>query len=86
MSRKQIEVVLLAMPNSQANIIAMEQIQEMGFDGKVAAITRYADEVDQLKELGVDEAFNIYNEAGSGFAQHVCARILEKSPSSQSAA
>ncbi|PKF50526.1 cation:proton antiporter family protein [Enterovibrio nigricans] len=75
-SSKHIELILLAMPNSQANTIAMEQIQQLGFKGKVAAIARYADELEQLQELGVDAAFNIYREAGSGFARHVKEQLL----------
>ncbi|WP_325892111.1 cation:proton antiporter family protein [Grimontia sp. NTOU-MAR1] len=70
-SSKEIELILLAMPNSHANTIAMEQINQLNFKGRVAAIARYADELEQLKALGVDEAYNIYREAGSGFARHV---------------
>ncbi|OOE55692.1 cation:proton antiporter family protein [Salinivibrio kushneri] len=66
-----ISLILLAMPHSHANTLALEQIRQTGFNGKVAAIAKYQDELDQLKALGVDEAFNIYQEAGSGFARHV---------------
>lgn len=59
------------MPNSQANTIAMLQINQLNFKGKVAAIAKYPDELEQLKSLGVDEAYNIYSEAGAGFARHV---------------
>ncbi|MGF1766077.1 cation:proton antiporter [Enterovibrio makurazakiensis] len=75
-SSRHIELILLAMPNSQANTIAMEQINQMGFEGKVAAIAKYVDELEQLKALGVNEAYNIYNEAGSGFARHVKDQLL----------
>ncbi|OOF20795.1 potassium transporter Kef [Salinivibrio sp. IB574] len=67
----QIKLILLAMPHSQANMLALEQIRQTNFKGKVAAIAKYEDEIEQLKALGVDEAFNIYQEAGSGFARHV---------------
>lgn len=70
-SSKQLELILLAMPNSQANTIAMHQINQLNFKGKVAAIAKYPDELEQLKSLGVDEAYNIYSEAGAGFARHV---------------
>lgn len=74
-SRGKIELILLAMPHSQANTYAMEQINHTEFKGKVAAIAQYADEVEHLKSLGVDEAYNIYQEAGSGFARHVCEQL-----------
>lgn len=70
-----VSLILLAMPNSQANTLALEQIRQTPFEGKVAAIAKYQDELDQLKALGVDEAFNIYQEAGSGFARHVRERF-----------
>ncbi|WP_407330882.1 cation:proton antiporter [Enterovibrio sp. 27052020O] len=75
-SSRHIELILLAMPNSQANTLAMEQINQLGFNGKVAAIAKYVDELEQLKALGVNEAYNIYNEAGAGFARHVKDQLL----------
>ncbi|GAM61260.1 glutathione-regulated potassium-efflux system protein kefB [Vibrio ishigakensis] len=69
---QQIELVLLAIPNNQGNHYAFEQLKIHGYKGKVAAIAEYPDQVDQFLELGADAAFNIYREAGSGFATHVC--------------
>ena len=40
----------------------------MGYSGKIAATSKFPDEEQELKELGVDIAFNIYTEAGLGFA------------------
>lgn len=74
-SNGNVSLILLAMPNSQANTLALEQIRQTPFKGKVAAIAKYQDELEQLKALGVDEAFNIYQEAGSGFARHVRERF-----------
>ena len=64
------------MPNSHANIIAMEQIRKFGYQGKVAAIVKYEDEQQQLEALGVNAAYNIYREAGTGFAHHVRDQVL----------
>ncbi|PML80900.1 cation:proton antiporter family protein [Enterovibrio norvegicus] len=75
-SSQHIELILLAMPHSQANTIAMEQIHQLGFNGKVAAIAKYSDELALLKSLGVDEAYNIYCEAGAGFARHVKDQLI----------
>ncbi|ELR67317.1 Glutathione-regulated potassium-efflux system protein KefB [Photobacterium marinum] len=74
-SRHNTELILLAMPHSQANSFALEQIRERNYQGKIAAIAKYSDDVDLLNEMGVDAAFNIYNEAGSGFARHVCEHL-----------
>lgn len=70
-------LVLLTMPNHQANLAAVRHLAEIGFPGKIAAIAHFDDQVAELKEAGAEAAFNFYNEAGLGFAEH--ARVaLEK--------
>ncbi|WP_172972776.1 cation:proton antiporter family protein [Vibrio sp. B1Z05] len=69
---EQIKLILLAIPNNKGNRYALEQLRLRGYTGKIAAIAEYQDQVDQFIELGADAAFNIYREAGSGFARHVC--------------
>lgn len=79
-----VKLVLLAMPHHQGNHTALEQLQKIGFSGQIAAIAEYPDQVNSLVESGVDAAFNIYREAGSGFARHVSERLnLEFHPLSQ---
>lgn len=70
-----IELVLLATPNVEANIEALEQLRLAGFDGRVAAVAHFPDEEERLKQAGIDAVFNIYAEAGSGFANHVCSVV-----------
>lgn len=67
----QLEYIFLAMPNHAGNLYALEQIRHTDFRGRVAAIIRYPEEGAQLREMGADDIFNIYEEAGSGFARHV---------------
>ncbi|ART81311.1 potassium transporter Kef [Oceanisphaera profunda] len=67
----QVEYIFLAMPNHAGNLYALEQIRHNHFKGRVAAIICYPDEGAQLRDLGADDIFNIYEEAGSGFARHV---------------
>lgn len=66
-----IELVMLALPNLQANLDALEQLQKISFTGRIAAIARFPDEVPLLKQHGATAVFNIYTEAGTGFANHV---------------
>lgn len=63
-----IKLVLLALPSIDdcANIV--EQLRNAKFGGKVAAIARFEDDRRKLLEIGVDNVFNFYVEAGSGFA------------------
>ena len=63
-----LEWVLLTMPSHQANIAAASRLKEMGYSGKIASTSKYDDEAEQLKSMGVDHTFNIYAEAGIGFA------------------
>lgn len=67
----QVKLVLLAMPHHQGNQTALHLLRSTNFTGQVAAIAEYPDQLDELYALGVDAAFNIYREAGSGFARHV---------------
>ncbi len=70
-----VKLVLLAMPHHQGNQIALEQLKSRNFKGQIAAIAEYPDQMDGLLAEGVDAAFNIYREAGSGFARHVCEHL-----------
>ncbi len=71
----ELDMVMLALPSQEENLFALRQLRKRGFGGQVAAIAKYADSVDELREAGVDLVFNLYAEAGSGFANHVCDQI-----------
>ncbi len=66
-----IELVMLALPNLAANLDALEQLREISFPGRIAATARYPDEEEELRQSGATAVFNIYTEAGAGFADHV---------------
>ena len=63
-----LEWVMLAMPSHAANIAAVERLRELGYRGKIAAASRYEDDAEELRTLGVDMSYNLYAEAGRGFA------------------
>jgi len=66
-----IKLVMLALPNLQANLDALEQLKRISFSGRIAATARFPDEVESLRRSGATAVFNIYTEAGAGFADHV---------------
>jgi hypothetical protein len=66
-----IELVMLALPNLGANLDALEQLRNFSFSGRIAATARFPDEVKILRQSGATAVFNIYTEAGAGFAEHV---------------
>jgi predicted Kef-type K+ transport protein len=68
---KVINIILLAMPNTKENMFAATQLKEQGYTGKLAAIVKYKDEIKDLKEIGIHDVFDLYAEAGAGFAESV---------------
>lgn len=70
-----VKLVLLAMPHHKGNQSALEQLKARQYQGQIAAIAEYPDQVSEMTQNGVDAAFNIYNEAGAGFARHVCEKL-----------
>ncbi len=66
-----IKLVMLALPNLRANLDALEQLREISFAGRIAAIAKYPDDEEPLRQSGATAVFNIYTEAGTGFADHV---------------
>lgn len=69
--RHRLGLVLLTLPKIGTSLRVLRRLQEVGFSGRVAAIARYADETEALREAGADTVYNINTEAGSGFASHV---------------
>ena len=70
--RSRIHLIMLALPDSKSSMFAIRQLKQKGFEGRIAASVRYDDEIGVLQEAGVDAAYSLYQEAGMGFANHVC--------------
>ncbi len=70
MDFSKVDLVMLAMPVHGENLFAIKHLKKLNFQGKLAAIAKYPDEVESLKQAGVDSVFNLYTEAGTGFANH----------------
>ena len=66
-----IKLIMLALPNLKATQDALEQLCEISFQGRIAATARFPDEDVLLRQAGATDVFNIYTEAGAGFADHV---------------
>lgn len=67
-----IGLVMLALPDPKASAFAIRQLKERGYPGQITASVRYEDEAAELKRAGIDAAYVLYEEAGVGFADHVC--------------
>lgn len=73
---EKVELILLAMPDHKGNLYAAEQLSNIqDYNFKVAALAYYKHDEIELNEMGIDFVFNVYEEAGSGFAQHVWSEL-----------
>ncbi|MFQ5642593.1 MAG: cation:proton antiporter [Thiogranum sp.] len=73
-----VRLILLAMPNHDENLFAARQLHDLGYAGRITAVAKYPDELLALKNAGVHAAYNLYAEAGSGFAEHVYDELLNE--------
>ena len=75
---QQIRMVMLALPSFNENLAAVKELRSAGYPGFIAATAHFDDERARLESAGADAAFNIFAEAGAGFAAH--ARSSYESP------
>ena len=70
-----VKLILLDMPNIKEMMSAVTMIKQTGYQGAIAAAVKHDDCIKLLKDAGVDAVYNVYAEAGSGFASHVCESV-----------
>ena len=72
-----LKLVMVALPKLNTTLEVIEQLENASYEGQVAATSKFPDEAETLKQHGVDIVFNIYTEAGTGFATHVSRQALK---------
>ncbi|MEM7394522.1 MAG: DegT/DnrJ/EryC1/StrS family aminotransferase [Verrucomicrobiota bacterium] len=72
-----LELVMLSLPNLNSNLAVLDQLKAASFTGRIAVTAKFEDEEQQLVEAGATAVFNVYKEAGAGFATHTLAQIAE---------
>lgn len=72
-------MVMLTMSKHQSNLAAARHLAAFGFPGYIAAVAPFDDQIEELQKEGVHAAFNFYNEAGLGFAEHAWIFLERKS-------
>lgn len=65
-----VRAIMLASTHLQTNIRALQEIRNAGFTGHVSAVAAFDGDIAPLKEAGATSAFNIFTDAGAGFAMH----------------
>ena len=73
-----VKLIFLDMQNLKETLAAVDMIKRNKYQGSLAAAVKHDDCVPMLEAAGVDAVFNVYAEAGSGFANHVCENISIK--------
>ena len=68
------KLVLVSLTNHAENLVAVELAKELGFKGTLSVVSRFPDQQQELEAMGCI-AFNLYGEAGHGFAEHVIERM-----------
>ncbi|MGD8324505.1 MAG: cation:proton antiporter, partial [Gammaproteobacteria bacterium] len=71
-----LELVMLALPIQSTTLAVLDQLSELPFFGRIAAIARFPDQVEELRRAGAHSVFNMYAEAGAGFVSHVMNELL----------
>jgi len=66
---------VLCLPNHRSNIAAAQRLLEYDAKCRIAATTKFPDEVEELRKNGAEFVFNIYAEAGVGFANDLRKRF-----------
>ncbi|MBJ7538071.1 cation:proton antiporter family protein [Marinomonas transparens] len=64
-----IRLVLLALPIAEDSTNIAIQLRKANYQGQIAAIARYQDEREDLLASGINNVFNFYTDAGTGFAE-----------------
>ncbi len=70
-----VRYALLTLPDHQANLSAARLCREFDPHIRIAAVARFEDEVAELRTAGAERVFNLYTEAGAGFAEHLWASV-----------
>lgn len=69
-----LKLVMLALPRVSTNLEVLQFLRQAGFAGRITVTAKFADEEASLLDAGASSVFNIYSEAGAGFAEHVIDR------------
>ena len=81
----ELELVMLALTNHEENMLVAKLLKREGYQGRVAAVVRFQEEAEDLEAEGIS-AFDLYAQAGEGFAAHAAEGLGEHRQSERSAA
>ena len=77
----EVELVMLALTNHQENMLVADLLIDLGYRGQVAAVVRFSEDAAELEQHGIS-TFDLYAEAGAGFAVHAAEKLRTTNPDS----
>jgi glutathione-regulated potassium-efflux system ancillary protein KefC len=69
-----VKLILLVLTQHQENMLVGQLLREHGYTGEVSVVVRFKEEAKELEAHGFS-AFNLYAQAGAGFAGHALEQI-----------
>ncbi len=70
-----IRTAILATSKHAVHMQVITQLSQHQTNMKIASLSRYDDEMEELKSAGVHVVFNLYAEAGAGYANHIAQEL-----------
>ena len=70
----ELKLIMLGLTNQRENMMVAELLRSMGYRGELAAVVRHEDDAAEMQAVGIS-AFNLYAEAGNGFAAHASEKL-----------
>lgn len=64
-----VKLILLVLTQHEENMLVGHLLREHGYKGEVSVVVRFQEEAEELETRGFS-AFNLYDQAGAGFATH----------------
>lgn len=78
----EVELVMLALTNHSENMLVADLLRSMGYAGSLAAVVRHEEHAEEMRAAGIS-AFNLYAQAGAGFAAHAFELVNTQTDPSQ---
>ena len=70
----EVELIMLALTNHEENMRVSHLLDEFGYRGQLSAVVRFTEEAEELRARGIS-TFNLYAQAGAGFAAHAVEQL-----------
>ena len=69
------KTVLVSLTNHAENVDVVKLLQQLNYQGRIAVVSRFPDQHEELTRMGCI-TFNLYAEAGHGFAERVMEELV----------